>query len=80
MLQRLKYNCTTGAPAWCLQGDTDIKWLKDIDCKVLIKFQQKLLKQQAEQWIVKFINSIWNKESLIQQWKESIIVPIYKKG
>jgi hypothetical protein len=24
--------------------------------------------------------SIWNKEELPQQWKESIIVPIYKKG
>jgi hypothetical protein len=26
------------------------------------------------------INSIWNKEKLPQQWKESITVPIYKKG
>jgi len=25
-------------------------------------------------------NSIWNKEELPQQWKESIIVPIYNKG
>jgi hypothetical protein len=25
-------------------------------------------------------NSIWNKEELPQQWKESIIVPIYKKA
>jgi hypothetical protein len=24
-----------------------------------------------------FINSIWNKEKLPQQWKESIIVPVY---
>jgi len=28
----------------------------------------------------KFISSIWNKEELPQQWKESIIVPIYKRG
>jgi hypothetical protein len=28
----------------------------------------------------KLINSIWNKEELSEQWKESIIVPIYKKG
>ena len=26
------------------------------------------------------INSIWNKEELPEKWKESIIVPIYKKG
>jgi hypothetical protein len=28
----------------------------------------------------KLINSIWNKQELHDQWKESIIVPIYKKG
>jgi hypothetical protein len=30
--------------------------------------------------IHKLINSIWNKEELSDQWKESIIVPIHKKG
>jgi hypothetical protein len=30
--------------------------------------------------IHKFINSVWNKEELPDQWKESIIVPIHKKG
>jgi hypothetical protein len=30
--------------------------------------------------IHKFICSVWNKEELPQQWKESIIVPIHKKG
>jgi hypothetical protein len=28
--------------------------------------------------IHKLINSIWNKEELLEQWKESIIVPIYE--
>jgi hypothetical protein len=28
----------------------------------------------------KVINSIWNKEELPDQWKESIIVPIHKMG
>jgi hypothetical protein len=28
----------------------------------------------------KVINSVWNKEELPDQWKESIIVPIHKKG
>ena len=30
--------------------------------------------------IHKLIISIWNKEDLPEAWKESIIVPIYKKG
>jgi hypothetical protein len=30
--------------------------------------------------IHKLINSIWNKEKLPDQWKESIIVPVNKKG
>jgi hypothetical protein len=30
--------------------------------------------------IHRLICSIWNKEELPQQWKESIILPIYKKG
>jgi hypothetical protein len=30
--------------------------------------------------IHRFICCIWNKEKLPQQWKESIIVPIYKKA
>jgi len=28
----------------------------------------------------KLINSIWNKEELPEEWKESMIVPIYNKG
>jgi hypothetical protein len=27
----------------------------------------------------KCINSIWNKEELPQQWKESVVVPTYKR-
>jgi hypothetical protein len=30
--------------------------------------------------IHKLINCIWNKEELPEQWKEYIILPIYKKG
>jgi hypothetical protein len=30
--------------------------------------------------IHKLIKLIWNKEELLHQWKESIVVPIHKKG
>jgi hypothetical protein len=30
--------------------------------------------------IHRVINSVWNKEELLQQWKESINVPTYIKG
>jgi hypothetical protein len=30
--------------------------------------------------IHKFINSVWNKKELPDQWMESIIVPVHKKG
>jgi hypothetical protein len=30
--------------------------------------------------IHKFINSAWNNEELPDQWKESLIVPVHKKG
>jgi hypothetical protein len=30
--------------------------------------------------IHKLINSVWNKKELPDQWKESIIAPIHKKG
>jgi hypothetical protein len=43
----------------------------------------KLVKEEGETLyseIQGFISSIWNKEQLPQQWKESIIVQIHKKG
>jgi hypothetical protein len=30
--------------------------------------------------IHKLVNSVWNKEELPDQWKESIIVPVHKRG
>jgi hypothetical protein len=30
--------------------------------------------------IHKLIISVWNKEELPEEWKESVIVPVYKKG
>jgi hypothetical protein len=42
----------------------------------------KLIKAGGETYseIHRLICSVWNKEEFPQQWKESIIIPIYKKG
>jgi hypothetical protein len=42
----------------------------------LIKARGETLRSE----IHRLIRCIWNKDELPQQWKESIIVPIYKKG
>jgi hypothetical protein len=60
-----------------------LKSREDANHQILIRCQQNLLKQGIEQFaleIHKLINSIWNKEELPEEWKESIIVPICQKG
>jgi hypothetical protein len=42
----------------------------------LIKAGRRTIRSE----IHKLINSVWNKEELPEQWKESIIVTIYNKG
>ena len=42
----------------------------------LIKAGGRIIRSE----IHKLINSIWSKEELPEDWKEPIIVPIYKKG
>jgi hypothetical protein len=42
----------------------------------LIQAEGEILRSK----IHKLIKSIWNKEELPDQWKESIIVPVHKKG
>jgi hypothetical protein len=46
------------------------------------RIQQNLLRRgrTIQHEISKCIISIWNKEELLQEWKEPIIVPNYKKG
>jgi hypothetical protein len=43
----------------------------------------EMIQAEREIWrseIHKFIELIWNKEELPHQWKESIVVPVHKKG
>jgi hypothetical protein len=42
-----------------------------------MQFQQNCFKEEVKYYVLK---SIWNKEELPDQWKESIIVPVHKKG
>jgi hypothetical protein len=40
----------------------------------------ELIQAGGEPEIHKLSNSVWSKEELPDQWKESIIVPVYKEG
>jgi hypothetical protein len=56
-----------------------LKRYKSLDCD---QIPAELIQGESETlWpdIHKLINSIWNKEELPDQWKESVIVPVYKK-
>jgi hypothetical protein len=50
---------------------------KGISFQVLIRFKQGEILHSE---IHKLIMLIWNKEELPHRWKESIVVPIHKKG
>jgi hypothetical protein len=60
-----------------------IRKLKSYKSPCTDQILAKLIKAGGETLcseIHKLICSIWNKEELPQQWKESVIVPIHKKG
>jgi hypothetical protein len=57
--------------------------LKSINHQVSDQIPVELIRAGGEillSTIHKLINSVWNEEELPDQWKESIIVPIHKKG
>jgi hypothetical protein len=56
-----------------LQVEITTTKLEKYKSQVVIKFWQNWFMQEVK-------DSIWNKEELPDQWKECIIVPIYKKG
>src|SRR5215831_10162697 len=63
--------------------ESAIKKLKSHKSPGMDQIPAELIKAGGETLccaIHKLIISIWNKEELPEEWKESIIVPIYKKG
>jgi hypothetical protein len=57
--------------------------LKSYKCLGIDQIPAELIKAGGETLyseIHRLTCSIWNKEKLPQQWQESIILPIYKKG
>jgi hypothetical protein len=60
-----------------------IGWLKSYKSPGTDQISAELVKAWGEilrSEIHKLICSIWNQEELPQQWKESISIPIHKKG
>jgi len=52
-----------------------------LDCYcIVVKWRNHFSQLLNGSEINKLINSIWNKEELPEEWKESINVPIYKEG
>jgi hypothetical protein len=61
-----------------LEVEIAIGELKSYKSPGTYQIPAELIKAQGE--MHRLICCIWNKEELPQQWKESIIMPIYKKG
>jgi hypothetical protein len=54
-----------------------------VNCLAVIQIPAALNQAGGETLLAEIyrrINSVWNKEELRDQWKESIIVPVHKKG
>ena len=63
--------------------DLAIEKLKNHKSPGVAQIPAELIKEGGRKiryQIHKLIVSIWNKEELSEEWKESIIVPIHKKG
>jgi hypothetical protein len=66
-----------------LEVEIAISKLKKYKSPSIDQIPAELIKAGGEMLlstIHKLINSVWNKEELPDQWKESIIVPIHKRG
>jgi hypothetical protein len=66
-----------------LEVETDIAKLKKYKSPGSDQIPLELLQAGGEMLLPavhKLINCGWNKEELPDQWKESIIVPVHKKG
>jgi hypothetical protein len=64
-----------------LEAEIAIAKLKEYKSPGSDKIPAELIQAGGQMSAIhKLINSIWNKEELPDQWKESITVPVHKKG
>jgi hypothetical protein len=67
----------------CLEAEIAIAKLKNYKSPGSDQIPAELIQAGGEivlSVIHKLINSVWNKEELPDQWKESIVLPIHKRG
>jgi len=60
-----------------------IEKLRSHKLPVTDQIPAEMIKQEVDQFALRSINLlsfIWNKKELAEEWKESVIAPIYKKG
>jgi hypothetical protein len=75
-------NISFGKPT-CVEVEMAMEKLKRHKSPGIYQFPAALIKPEGRKIyseILKLTNSIWNKEEFHEEWKESLIVPIYKKG
>jgi hypothetical protein len=68
---------------WLFEVEIAIGWMKQYKSPGSNQILAELIKAGGEMLqseIHELINSTWNKEELPQQWKESLIAPVYKKN
>jgi hypothetical protein len=64
-------------------GASEVGKLKRYSCQCVDQIRAEHIEAGVETLhseIHKLIKLIWNKEELPHQWKQSIVVPIHKKG
>jgi hypothetical protein len=68
-----KLNEVEGKEQHCVEISNRFAALENLHAEVDIYILPSAIKKNL-------IHSVWNKEDVLDEWEESIIVPVYKKG